>query len=139
MNWAREIALEIIEKRPNEEVYNVACGVSPSGFVHIGNFREIVTPYFVAEALAKLGKKVRFILSVDEFDRFRKVPGNIPAEYAKYIGMPYVDIPSPFSENQSLSWFHSLIGNTRPAFPMKICEVKYECGIDGDGIANSKF
>ena len=44
MNWAKEVAMRIIEERPNEEVYTVASGVSPSGFVHIGNFREIVTP-----------------------------------------------------------------------------------------------
>ena len=99
--WAYEFAERIIRERPNEEVYTVAAGVSPSGFIHIGNFREIVTPYFVAEALAKLGKKVRFILSIDEFDRFRKVPGNIPGEYSKYIGMSYVDMPSPFSQGES--------------------------------------
>ena len=99
--WALEIAERIIKERPNEEVYTVASGVSPSGFVHIGNFREIVTPYFVAEALRMLGKKVRFILSFDEYDRFRKVPGNIPSEYAKYIGKSYVDIPSPFSKDES--------------------------------------
>ena len=99
--WAYEIAKRIIAERPNEEVYTIAAGVSPSGFVHIGNFREIVTPYFVAKALSGLGKKVRFILSLDEYDRFRKVPGNIPQEYEKYIGMPYVDIPSPFTSNET--------------------------------------
>ena len=103
--WAFEFAERIIKERPNEEVYTVAAGVSPSGFIHIGNFREIVTPYFVAEALAKLGKKVRFILSIDEFDRFRKVPGNIPSEYAKYIGKSYVDMPSPFSEGETYAEF----------------------------------
>ena len=103
--WAYDFARRIIEERPNEEVYTVASGVSPSGFVHIGNFREVVTPYFVAVALRMLGKKVRFILSIDEFDRFRKVPGNIPSEYSKYIGKPYVDIPSPFSKNESYAEF----------------------------------
>ena len=66
MNWAKEVAMRIIEERPNEEVYTVASGVSPSGFVHIGNFREIATPYLVAKELRKLGKKVRYILSFDE-------------------------------------------------------------------------
>ena len=103
--WVYEIAERIIKERPNEEIYTIASGVSPSGFVHIGNFREIVTPYFVARALSNLGKKVRFILSLDEYDRFRKVPGNIPAEFSKYIGMPYVDIPSPFSKNESYATF----------------------------------
>ena len=99
--WALEIAQKIIKERPNEEVYTVASGVSPSGFVHIGNFREIITPCLVARALRKLGKKVRFILSIDNFDRFRKVPGGIPESYSKYIGMSYADMPSPFSEGES--------------------------------------
>lgn len=51
MNQAREIALRIIKKRPNEEIYTVASGVSPSRFVHIGNFREIATPYLVAKEI----------------------------------------------------------------------------------------
>lgn len=101
MNWAEEIAQEIIKKRPNLDVYTVASGVSPSGFVHIGNFREIVTPYMVAKSLKEMGKNVRFILSLDNFDRFRKVPAGIPAEWAKYIGMPYVDIPCPFDDKKS--------------------------------------
>lgn len=101
MNWAREIAMEIIEKRPNEKVYNVACGVSPSGFIHIGNFREIVTPYMIATELRELGKKVRFFISVDNFDRFRKVPAGVPESCEKYIGRPYVGFPSPFDESKS--------------------------------------
>ena len=103
--WANEIADRIIRERPNEKVYTIASGVSPSGFVHIGNFREIVTPFFVAKALKNKGKNVRFILSLDEFDRFRKVPGNIPSEYSQFIGKPYVDMPSPFSENESYAEF----------------------------------
>jgi len=101
MNWAREIALEIIEKRPNEEVYNVACGVSPSGFIHIGNFREIVTPYMIATELRELGKKVRFFISIDNYDRFRKVPAGIPETCACHVGKPYVGFPSPFNPNKS--------------------------------------
>ena len=101
MNWAKEVAKRIIEERPNEDIYTVASGVSPSGFVHIGNFREIATPYLVAQELKKLGKKVRYILSFDDYDRFRKVPGNIDSSYEKYIGMPYTSIPSPFTNNES--------------------------------------
>lgn len=97
MNWALEEAKKIIEKYPRKEEYVIASGVSPSGFIHIGNFREIVTTYFIGKELERLGKKVRFILSFDDFDRFRKVPNGIPEEYEKYVGMPYTSIPSPFS------------------------------------------
>lgn len=101
MNWAREVALQIIKERPDEEIYTIASGVSPSGFVHIGNFREIATPYLVVKELKALGKKVRYILSWDNYDRYRKVPGGIPASYEQYIGLPYTEIPSPFSENET--------------------------------------
>lgn len=121
--WAIDIAQRIINERPNEKVYTIASGVSPSGFVHIGNFREIVTPYFVAVALKKLGKNVRFILSLDEYDRFRKVPGNIPAEYSKYIGMPYVDIPSPFTENETYAEFFE----KRFLNELKQLDIEVEC------------
>lgn len=101
MNWAQEEAKKIIEKYPNKDEYVIASGVSPSGFIHIGNFREIVTTYFVGKELENLGKKVKFILSFDDFDRFRKVPKGMPESYSKYIGMPYTSIPSPFSENKT--------------------------------------
>lgn len=101
MNWVEEVAKKIIEKYPNLDEYVVASGVSPSGFIHIGNFREIVTTYFIYKELKKLGKKVKFILSFDDFDRFRKVPKNIPNYYEKYIGMPYTSIPSPFNSNKT--------------------------------------
>ena len=123
MNWAREVAQRLINERPNEEVYTVASGVSPSGFVHIGNFREIATPYLVVKELIKLGKKVRYILSFDEFDRFRKVPGNIDPSYEKYIGMPYTDIPSPFTENESYASFME----NRFLNELKAMDVEVEC------------
>ncbi|MBQ2946616.1 MAG: lysine--tRNA ligase [Bacilli bacterium] len=101
MNWALEEAKKLVEKHPEKEEFVIASGVSPSGFIHIGNFREIVTTFFVGKELENLGKKVRFILSFDDFDRFRKVPKGMPESYSKYIGMPYTSIPSPFSENKT--------------------------------------
>ena len=133
--WAYEFAQRIINERPDEEVYTVASGVSPSGFIHIGNFREIVTPYLVAKALKKLGKKVRFMLSVDNFDRFRKVPGNIPSEYSKYIGMPYVDMPSPFTENESYAkYFQERFLNE-----LKQVGIEVECIYQADEYRSGRY
>ena len=58
MHWAYEVALELIRKHPNKETFVCASGISPSGSVHIGNFREIVTTYFVVRALQDLGKRL---------------------------------------------------------------------------------
>jgi len=98
MHWAEKLAREIIEKKPDKEEYVCAAGISPSGSVHIGNFRDIATSYYVVRALRKLGKKARLLFSWDEFDRLRKVPSNIAAiteGFEKYLGMPYAEIPDP--------------------------------------------
>ena len=100
MHWSEEIAQKIIERNPEKEEYVCAAGVSPSGSVHIGNFRDFATPLFVVKALQKKGKKARLLVSWDEFDRCRKIPANVQAvvgsDYDKYIGCPYVDIPDPW-------------------------------------------
>lgn len=99
MHWSEEIAKKIIDRNPNKEEYVCAAGISPSGSIHIGNFRDIATSYFVVKALRKMGKKARLLFSWDEFDRLRKVPVNVAAVtegFDKYIGQPYVDAPDPF-------------------------------------------
>lgn len=112
MHWATEMARKIIKERPNEEVYTCASGISPSGPVHIGNFRELITTYFVVRELIKLGKKVRFIFSWDDFDRFRKVPGAVPDSFEKYIGLPYSKVPSPDGIKESYArYFQDIFEN----------------------------
>ncbi len=99
MHWSEEIARKIIERNPEKEEYVCAAGISPSGSIHIGNFRDIATSWFVVKSLRRLGKKAKLLFSWDEFDRFRKVPVNVAAidsDMEKYIGMPYVDVKDPF-------------------------------------------
>ncbi len=100
MHWSEELAQRMIERNPDKEEYVCAAGVSPSGSIHIGNFRDIATPLFVVKALQKAGKKARLLCSWDEYDRCRKIPANVQAvvgnTYDSYIGCPYVDIPDPW-------------------------------------------
>ena len=77
MHWSEKIAKDIIKRSPDKEEYVCAAGISPSGSIHIGNFRDIATSYFVYKALLKQGKKARLLFSWDEFDRLRKVPVNV--------------------------------------------------------------
>lgn len=99
--WADQIAEKIIKEKGNKKEYVCASGITPSGTVHIGNFREIITTDLVVKALENKGKKVKFIYSWDDYDRFRKVPANIQKDYEKYLGMPVSDIPSPFGDKNS--------------------------------------
>ncbi|MDE6758033.1 MAG: lysine--tRNA ligase [Clostridia bacterium] len=107
MHWAEQIAQRIIDRDPNKEEYVCAAGISPSGSIHIGNFRDIATSYFVAKSLRKMGKKAKLLFSWDEFDRLRKVPVNVARvndDMEKYIGCPYVDVPNPFPESDAKNY-----------------------------------
>ena len=116
MHWSEEIAQRIIERNPNKEEYVCAAGISPSGSVHIGNFRDVATSLFVVKALQKKGKKAKLLFSWDEYDRCRKIPANVQAvvgnAYDKYIGCPYVDIPDPWGchENYAKHFEEEFLG-----------------------------
>ncbi|MDR0383923.1 MAG: lysine--tRNA ligase [Christensenellaceae bacterium] len=107
MHWSIELANQVLKKYSNKDRYTIASGISPSGSVHIGNYREFVTNYYVARALQNMGKNVRMIFSWDEFDRFRKVPKNFPSHinYADSIGKPYTEVPSPYPNFKSSADF----------------------------------
>ncbi len=95
--WADQIAKAVIGAK-KKKTYTVAAGITPSGTVHIGNFREMITADLVVRALRSLGKTVRFIYSWDDYDRLRKVPANVPKadELKKFMGFPIVDVPDTF-------------------------------------------
>ena len=66
MHWSEEIAQRIIARNPEKEEYVCAAGISPSGSVHIGNFRDVATSLMVVKALRKLGKKAKLLFSWDQ-------------------------------------------------------------------------
>lgn len=103
MHWSDTIADKLIKKNPDKEEFVCAAGISPSGSIHIGNFRDIATSLFVVRALERKGKKARLLFSWDEYDRLRKVPVNVEKAtdgFEKYIGYSYVDIPNPFDSEE---------------------------------------
>lgn len=94
-HWADITAEKIIAIKGDKESYTCASGITPSGTVHIGNFREIISTYLVVQALREKGKKVRFIYSWDDYDVFRKVPKNMnnPALLEQYLRCPITMVP----------------------------------------------
>lgn len=112
MKWIEEIVSKILKEYPNEKIYTVSCGLSTTGLSHIGNFRELIIAYFVSEELKRNNKKVRLILSFDDFDRLKKVPYNINKSFQKYIGMPNYSIPGPFDNGEMYAeYFENLVIN----------------------------
>ncbi|MBI4151852.1 lysine--tRNA ligase [Candidatus Woesearchaeota archaeon] len=107
-HWTDVTAEKIIREKGNKKNYTVAAGITPSGTVHIGNFREIITVDLVKRALEKRGKKVRFIYSWDDYDVFRKVPLNMPKQdlLQTFLRYPIVDTPDPFGCHESYAAHH---------------------------------
>ncbi len=101
MHWVDYYVENNLLKKRNKEEFGVESGITPSGFVHIGNFRELFTTFLIAHALKEKGKKVRLIHVWDDYDRFRKVPRNIPEEFKKYLGMPVSEVPDPWGCHKS--------------------------------------
>jgi lysyl-tRNA synthetase class 1 len=99
--WADAIADRIIKEKGDKKEYVCASGITPSGQVHIGNFREVITTELVVRSLREKGKNVKFIYSWDDYDRFRKVPKGLSKKYEKYIGMPVSEVPSPYDNKLS--------------------------------------
>jgi lysyl-tRNA synthetase class 1 len=85
-----------------------ASGISPSGPVHLGNLREILTVHFVAEEMRERGWQVEHIHFWDDYDRLRKIPAGVSPDFAQYIGCPLADIPDPFGtyESYALRYIH---------------------------------
>lgn len=102
-HWADQIAEKIIREKGDKEIYTCASGITPSGTVHIGNFREIITVDLVVRALRARGKKVRFIYSWDDYDVFRKVPKNMkdPERLETYLRQPITLVPDTNGEEES--------------------------------------
>jgi lysyl-tRNA synthetase, class I len=140
-HWADHAAARTIAAHPDAEVYTVAAGITPSGVVHIGNFREIITVDLVARALRDRGKQVRFIYSWDDFDVFRKVPEGMPQQAMLQANLrrSIADVPDPHGDHDSYA-SHNIAALERSIAPLGIdCEFirqsrRYRAGTYAAGI-----
>jgi lysyl-tRNA synthetase class 1 len=109
-HWADETAERIIREKGEKDLYTCASGITPSGTVHIGNFREIISVDLVVRALRDRGKKVRFIYSWDDYDVFRKVPKNMPGqeELEKSLRLPITLVKDPWGRDESYARHHEV-------------------------------
>ncbi|MBN1502142.1 lysine--tRNA ligase [Candidatus Woesearchaeota archaeon] len=110
-HWADQIADEAIERVESSEFlkrivkengYFVYDEKTPSGIIHIGSGRGWIIHDAIAKALRARGKKSRFVLSSDDHDPMDKIPGYLDKKkYEKYMGVPFMDIPSPVTGYKS--------------------------------------
>ena len=106
-HWADISAEKVIRERgpsgSDKKQFTCASGITPSGVIHIGNFREIISVDLVVRALRERGEPVRFLYSWDDYDVFRKVPQSVPnaAEFERYLRWPITLVPDPAGVEES--------------------------------------
>ncbi|MFD6291804.1 lysine--tRNA ligase [Streptomyces sp. NPDC060205] len=134
-DWVSRFADEVIEeserRAPGKPVV-VASGLSPSGPIHLGNLREVMTPHLVADEIRRRGHEVRHLISWDDYDRYRKVPNGVPgvdASWAEHIGRPLTSVPAPAG---------SAYPNWAEHFKAAMVEALAEMGVEFDGISQTE-
>lgn len=133
-DWVSRFADEVIEeserRAPGKPVV-VASGLSPSGPIHLGNLREVMTPHLVADEIRRRGHRVRHLISWDDYDRYRKVPAGIAGvdeSWAEHIGKPLTSVPAPHG---------SAYPNWAEHFKAAMTESLAELGVEFDGISQT--
>ncbi|MFJ3639139.1 lysine--tRNA ligase [Streptomyces sp. NPDC090108] len=133
-DWVSRFADEVIEeserRAPGKPVV-VASGLSPSGPIHLGNLREVMTPHLVADEIRRRGHQVRHLISWDDYDRYRKVPKGIEGvdeSWAGHIGKPLTSVPAPEG---------SAYPNWAEHFKAAMTASLAELGVEFDGISQT--
>ncbi|WP_329118970.1 lysine--tRNA ligase [Streptomyces sp. NBC_01465] len=134
-DWVSRFADDVIaesERRAPGKPVVVASGLSPSGPIHLGNLREVMTPHLVADEIRRRGFEVRHLISWDDYDRYRKVPNGVPgvdASWAEHIGRPLTAVPAPAG---------SAYPNWAEHFKAAMVEALGELGVEYDGISQTE-
>ncbi len=126
-HWADKVTEKLLKAFPKQKEYITASGISPSGTVHIGNFRDIITSELITRSLKDKKKKSKLIFIWDDYDRLRKIPKGVPKTFEKYIGMPLSEIPDPNKEAKSYADY----------FKKELEETMSELGIEIEFISQS--
>ncbi|MCZ0211230.1 lysine--tRNA ligase [Streptomyces achromogenes] len=133
-DWVSRFADEVIEeserRAPGKPVV-VASGLSPSGPIHLGNLREVMTPHLVADEIRRRGREVRHLISWDDYDRYRKVPAGVPGvdeTWAEHIGKPLTSVPAPKGSSYP---------NWAEHFKAAMVEALGQLGVEFDGISQT--
>lgn len=94
-DWVGRLADEVIAAAEPGARIVCASGLSPSGPIHLGNLREVLTPHLVADEIRRRGHDCEHLLSWDDFDRFRRVPAGIDPSWEAHVGKPLTAVPAP--------------------------------------------
>jgi lysyl-tRNA synthetase, class I len=101
-HWADLLADDIMSQRGRCHVVNT--GITPSGEIHIGNMREVVTADAIHRVLIERGGESSLLYIADTYDPLRHVyPFLDPQRYRDKVGRPLSEIPCPCGQHPNYS------------------------------------
>lgn len=84
MEYARRLA----DRHPPHHRVLIQTSMSPSGYFHVGNFRDTVCAHLVHRALRRMGRRSAMLLSFDDYDPVRTGQAARDPELAGHGGRP---------------------------------------------------
>jgi lysyl-tRNA synthetase class 1 len=102
LHWADVVASRLEEAG---NVHRIATGITPSGHIHVGNMREILTGDLIHRAASDSGLDSTLYYLADDFDPLRKVYPFLPDDYSIHVGKPLSEIPAPSDEESYADYF----------------------------------
>jgi lysyl-tRNA synthetase class 1 len=98
MHWV-DVESEKLANISNNHV--VTTGITPSGDIHVGNMREILTGEALVRGLMDRGIEAQLLYIGDTIDPLRKVYPFLNENYKEHVGKPLSEIPCPCGEHES--------------------------------------
>lgn len=97
-HWADVEAANLLEHHQGRQVF--ATAITPSGPIHVGNMREVLTSEAIFRATRDAGHDCEFIYIADDADPLRKVYPFLHDAYEVHVGKPLREIPCPDAEGR---------------------------------------
>ena len=130
MHWADFTAQRLQKERGGNQI--LCSGITPSGEIHLGNLREILTAEMIHRACLDLELNSRYIFIVDSMDPLRRIYPFLSDEYQKYIGCPLAYIPAPDKDGRP----DSSLGSYSDYFLSPFLDALQQIGVQPEIIMN---
>lgn len=97
MHWADVEAGALLQRSKS---HFIATGITPSGPIHIGNIRELITAHCLKRAVEDRGGEATVLYFADDFDPLRKLYPFLDNDFQERIGTPLYQLPCPCGEHE---------------------------------------
>ncbi|MEU4130698.1 lysine--tRNA ligase [Streptomyces wuyuanensis] len=90
-HWALDYARRLADRHPPHHRILIQTSMSPTGYFHVGNFRDTVCAHLVHRALGRMGRRSAVLLSFDDYDPVRESQAARDPELADCGGRPLAE------------------------------------------------